>query len=304
MQGSGGDGSGGATQGTGGQVGTGGATQGTGGSSNDGGPTQLPTASNCPKYTNGGVVNFARASGTNVPVTIYIDANAKSKPDPGGPLVIYWHATLSSAAEVHQGFTDPNIQKVTSMGGVVAAPTTTQCPGCTTTDDGYWFVEDDVVLDQIVACAIQQANIDTRHIHTLGWSAGGLHTCHVGVARSNYIASIISYSGGYAPWPGTMTPEDPSNHVASILTYGTSDAVVVDFPTQSKQWYSTFQPQGYYTMMCKHQGGHEIDPLIAPLSLKFFMDHPYKVSPDPYATTIPSDYPNNALTTQCANSPL
>jgi hypothetical protein len=246
----------------------------------------------CPTFTNGGVAQIPRASGTKVPVTIYIDPAAKSKPAPGGPLIIYWHATASSPAEVQSGFGMANISAVTAAGGVVAAPATTACSGCTTTDDGYWFLEDDVVLDQIVACAIKQANIDVTHIHTLGWSAGGLHTTHVAQARSNYIASFISYSGGLYLLPST--DEDPTNKVAGILTYGDpgSDDVILDFNAQSKSWYMMFQPMGWYSMMCHHPGGHEVDPMIAPLSLRFFKDHPFKVNPEPYATMIPSGYPS------------
>src|SRR5262249_54262800 len=167
------------------------------------------------------------------------------------------------------------------------------------TDDGYWFVEDNPAQDQLVACAIQQAKIDVRHIHALGWSAGALHTDTVAVMRSNYMASVISYSGGYGPWPGTMTVQDPTNHVASIQTYGdASDVVFINFPMASKQWYSTFQPKGYYTMMCNHPGGHAIDSGVAPKSLKFFTDHPYGVSPEPYAAGVPSDFPS-----YCKNMP-
>lgn len=313
-----GQGAGGALQGAGGiiqsaggaVVGAGGVPLDTGGANSAGGPSggsagttgnqesgpaALPTFSGCPAFSNGAVVQLPRANGSKVPVTIYVDPGAKSKPAPGGPLVVYWHATLSSPSEVHQGFGDANIQKVTSMGGVVAAPATTACTGCTTTDDNYWYVEDDVVLDEIVACAIEQANIDTKHIHSLGWSAGALHADHVALARSNYIASVISYSGG-ALFP--VTNPDPSNHVATIQTYGTTgDSVIIDFPTQSKSWYNTYQPQGWYTMMCKHPGGHAIDSGVAPVSLQFFMDHPYKVSPEPYANAIPSSFP-----TYCGNT--
>jgi hypothetical protein len=49
---------------------------------------------------------------------------------------------------------------------------------------------------------------------------------------------------------------------------------------------------GYYTMMCHHSGGHEIDPMVAPVSLQFFMAHPYKVSPEPYANGIPMGFPS------------
>jgi hypothetical protein len=273
--------------------GSGGGTAPTGGSA-----PKLPDApANCPMFTNNGVVNIPRVSGEMVPVTIYIDPAAKSKPAPGGPLVVYWHATLSSPAEVLQGFGQANISAVTAAGGVVAAPATTTCNGCTTTDDGYWYEEDDVVLDQIVACAVKEANIDVNHIHTLGWSAGALHTTHVAQVRSNYIASFISYSGGLA-FP--TTDEDPTNKVPGILTYGDpgSDVVILDFNAQSQTWYTTFQPMGWYVMMCHHPGGHEVDPMVAPLSLKFFQDHPYKVSPEPYATMIPAGYPS-----YCANMP-
>jgi hypothetical protein len=258
----------------------------------DGKPILPMAPANCPKLTNGGVAQFPRASGQNVPVTIYIDPNAKSKPDPGGPLIIYWHATLQSPVEVLSGFGMQNISAVTAAGGVVAAPATTACSGCTTTDDGYWFVEDDVVADEIVACAIQQAKIDTTHIHTLGWSAGGLHTTHVAQARSNYIASFISYSGGLFLLPST--DQNPANHVAGILTYGDpgADVVILDFNAQSQSWYKQFQPKGWYSMMCHHPGGHEIDPQIAPLSLKFFKDHPFEVNPEPYAQMIPAGYPS------------
>lgn len=284
-----------------GGTGAGGAGNGgSGGTPVGSGSPKLPTATgSCPTFTNGGTVQIARANGSMMPVVIYIDPGAKNKPAPGGPIILYYHATASSPAEVHQGFGDANISKVTAMGGVVAAFTTTACSGCAGTDDGYWFVEDNVVQDTIVACAIQQAKIDPTHIHALGWSAGALHTDTVAMLRSNYMASVISYSGGYGPWPGTMTPQDPNNHVASIQTYGDStDVVVINFPTQSKQWYTTFQPMGYYTMMCNHPGGHEIDPGVAPVSLTFFMAHPYKVSPEPYASAVPSGFPS-----YCKNAP-
>ncbi len=296
--GSGGDGTG--SGGT--STGSGGDATGSGGTSTGGPtPTALPTATSCPTFptnaTSGGTVQIPGASGRTMPVVIYMDPSAKSKPAPGGPLILYYHATFSNPAEVESGFGAANIAAVTSAGGVVAAFTETTCTGCTTTDDGVWFVEDLPIQDTVVACAIQQANIDTRHIHALGWSAGALHTMYVSLARSNYMASVISYSGGQ---PFGATDQDPSNKVASILTYGDSgsDVVVLDFNQNSHTYYSNYQPQGYYTMMCHHPGGHEVDPGVAPVSLQFFTAHPYKVSPEPYANGIPSGFPS-----YCSNTP-
>jgi dipeptidyl aminopeptidase/acylaminoacyl peptidase len=226
--------------------------------------------------------------------------NAKSKPAPGGPLVLYYHASFQPlmSQEVQQGFTAANIQKVMDAGGVVAAFNHVACSGCRTTDDNWWFVEDDPVQDFVVACAIQQGNIDPRHIHALGWSAGALHSMHIGFARANYMASIISYSGGN-PVLQTQS-QDPTNHFSSILTYGDqgTDVVIIDFNQNSHTYYTTYQPMGYYTMMCHHTGGHEIDPMVAPVALEFFMAHPYKVSPEPYANGIPMDFPS-----YCSNTP-
>jgi len=237
-----------------------------------------------------------------MPVTIYMDPTAKSAAGAGGPLILYYHATGSSPIEVMEGFGQANITKVTSMGGVVAAFKSTPCPtgssGCkmTTTDDLVWFVEDGAVQDTVVACAIKQAHIDTTHIHALGWSAGALHSIWVAFARADYMASVISYSGG-----GGTTSEDPTNKVPVILTYGDmgSDKVIIDFNQASNTYYTTYQPMGYYTMMCHHSGGHEIDPMVAPVSSDFFMAEPYKVSPQPYATAVPSIYPS-----YCHNMPM
>jgi predicted esterase len=236
--------------------------------------------------------------GRNMNVDIYIDPNAKSKPAPGGPIVLYWHATGGNSSEVHRGFGDAAIQDVVNQGGVVAAFNTTACSGCTTTDDLVWYVEDDLIADQVVACSIQQANIDTRHIHAAGWSAGALHTIHLGLARSNYMASVVSYSGGSYILPTTV--QDPSNHVSAVLTYGKqgTDVVVLDFHVQSVAYYNTYEPMGYYTMMCDHEMGHMIDPNVMPHVEQFFEDHPYKVSPEPYSPTIPAGWP-----TYCKNMP-
>jgi len=68
--------------------------------------------------------------------------------------------------------------------------------------------------------------------------------------------------------------------------------VILDFNKSSQSWYTRYQPMGWYTMMCHHPGGHEVDPQIAPLALRFFKDHPFLVNPEPYASAVPSDYPS------------
>jgi predicted esterase len=250
----------------------------------------------CPKLINGATVKIGRMS-----VIVYIDPDAKNKPGPGGPIINYYHATGGQPSEVMSGFGMANIKKVTDMGGVVATYTTTACPNCSTTDDLVWYVEDGPIQDQLVACAIEQAKIDVTHIHALGWSAGALHSTWVGINRSNYMASFISYSGGMPPWPGQNMPQNANTHVSSILTYGVTgvDNVIVDFPTQSKDYFSTFSAKGWYTMMCATGGGHMIDRNVAPVSLQFFMDHPFDTTNSPYKAMIPSAFPK-----YCSNTAM
>jgi predicted esterase len=264
------------------------------------GEPQLPTLlGTCPQMTANGTYMFGNSMSTRMmPVVIYIDPAAKAKPAPGGPLILYFHATGGQPSEVQRGFGDTAIQQVTAAGGVVASFTTTACAGCATTDDLVWWAEDDYVQDDVVACAVQQAKIDTHRIHALGWSAGALHSTHVALARSNYIASIISYSGGSYILPPPI--QDPNNHVASIMSYGAQgvDSVILDFHLTSVDWYNTYQPKGYYTMMCDHEMGHMIPSDLAPKAYEFFIAHPFEVSPEPYASSVPSGYP-----AYCKNMP-
>src|SRR6185436_17677420 len=79
----------------------------------------------------------------------------------GGPLVIYWYATLSSVAEVDRGLGQAAINEITSMGGVVAAMYKTTATG-TTTGNNVWYTGDFDTTDEVVACAVQQQHIDTH----------------------------------------------------------------------------------------------------------------------------------------------
>lgn len=145
--------------------------------------------------------------------------------------------------------------------------------------------------DQVVACAIQKAQIDTRRIHAIGFSSGALHSMHLVLARSDYIASVVSYSGGMPL--AVKDPQDPMNKVPALLAFGREgvDNAVADFNVGSHSWHDTYTPKGYYSLMCDHDGGHMIPPDLPAHALRFFLDHPYRVQPEPYLTSIPSEYP-------------
>jgi hypothetical protein len=92
-----------------------------------------------------------------------------------GPMIIYWYATGGSVAEVNQGIPQQSITEITGAGGIIAAMYSTTSKGMNT-GDNVWYTGDFDVTDQIIACAAKIHNIDTHHIHALGWSAGGLQS--------------------------------------------------------------------------------------------------------------------------------
>jgi predicted esterase len=257
-------------------------------------PTRVPSVNgSCPKLTANGRYTFRDGTGRSLSVQIYIAVDARQKPAPGGPLILYFHGIGSTPSEVVSAFTQASIDTVVAQGGVVASFESTVCVSCLLDDQQViWYEQDAPVVDQVVACALAQARVDPRRIHALGFSAGAMYTIYLALARADYLASVMSYSGGLSDQ--SIMSQDPRNHVPALLSYGRMDldVVVINFAAQSIAWYDQYHPLGYYSLMCDHGGSHMIAPELAPLGLRFFLDHPYRVSPEPYAASIPSVYPS------------
>jgi hypothetical protein len=252
-------------------------------------PTVLPTYGGaCPAFANG-MNNYSLPvgdAGGTFPFTVWAGTGG------GGPLVIYWHGTASSASEASTGLGDAGIATITAMGGMVVAPSQTTTTGTNTGDD-VWYTGDVTYIDAIVACAISQRNIDTRHIHVAGYSSGGLQTVYMWWARSNYVASVLSYSGGDIG-PNEAPFADPSNVAPAIAAHGAmgSDELVVDFYTASHTWETDIQKANGFAIDCNDGANHTAlatRTAIAPQAVQFFLDHPYKVKPEPYRAGLPNN---------------
>jgi hypothetical protein len=268
--------------------------------SDDPKPTKLPAVrGHCPDLTRSGTYTFGDVRTRTLSVDVYIAPDAGTKQGLPGPLILYFHAIGSNSSEVQSGLGQTAIDAITMLGGVVASFSAKLCATCGVTEDVIWFAEDDAVIDQVVACSIEQANIDTRRIHAMGFSAGAMHSLHLAIARSDYIASVVSYSGGRTN-PAADIPQDPTNHVAALLAYGRSelDFGGVDFPKLSVAWYEKYKALGWYSMLCDHQGGHVIPEELGPKALYFLLDHGYKLQPERYAAGVPKMFPS-----YCSNMP-
>ncbi|HKU42617.1 MAG TPA: hypothetical protein VJR89_30875 [Polyangiales bacterium] len=264
-------------------------------------PTRLPTVrGKCPELTRPGTYVFGEPRVRTLSVDIYISPDARNNPGPFAPLILYYHSIGASPAEVVTALGGrPAIDAVTQLGGVVAAFSAKLCATCGLSDELQWYPEDDAVTDQVVACALEQAHIDPRRIHAVGFSAGAMYSLRLAFSRSDYIASVISYSGGVTD-PNPPKPQDPSNHVPAMLTYGRVglDYIALDFPMLTLQWYEKTKALGWYSMLCDHGGAHVIPEDVAVQSLRFMLDHSYKNEPESYAQGVPVVFPS-----YCTNTP-
>lgn len=232
----------------------------------------------CPTFQ-AGTVTFNPAAGART-VRLYLNPSTPSK---RGPLVLYWYATYGSPAQATQAL-GTALATIESLGGIVAAPAdngTGQFP---------WI--DNVaahmlLADEIVGCAAA-ANIDTTHIHSLGFSAGALMTTQLAFGRSSYLASVATYSGGLTS-ANAPAWQDPSNRLAAlVLTGGTSDNVFnTDFRQASLDFQAKLKGDGHSALYCDHGGGHTIPLAYTAAVGQFFLDHPFGTNPSPYIGALP-----------------
>jgi len=247
----------------------------------------------CPAITNGDVT-FAPAGIPPRKVKIAMDATKT-----GGPLVLYWYATGSNPQEAAYalGATE---QAITGAGGIVATPYADSTAG-----QFEWFIvnmstklDDFIVADEIVGCLAQAHLIDTTHIHSMGMSAGALQTTAVSFLRSNWVASVATYSGGIPAGYSAPAMQDPDNKFAALIFDGgaTDDVYNVDFQAASKAYKMTLDADGHYTAICDHNGGHSIPVDAAPSVAKFFADNGFGQWPSPYASHgLPSSFPTYCM---------
>ena len=240
-------------------------------------------------------------NGTSMGWYVWIGSKAATAT---GPVVIYWHATGTTYSEAQTAL-GSGINSITALGGIVASAVSTTSTG-TNTGDGVWYTGDMAWADFIVACAVQQLNIDTAHIHAAGYSAGALQTGYMWEARSGYLASVIVYSGGIGF--GATSMQDPSNAPPMIGAHGafgeggvcSGGLTAPDcdlLATQTTQFEQTARSAGAAIAIdCNDQQNHVYYQRLtnlAPVAWQFFKDHPFgQGKPDPYAGGLPSGFPS------------
>jgi predicted esterase len=114
--------------------------------------------------------------------------------------------------------------------------------------------------------------------------------------RSNYLASVVTYSGGTSPWPGNNIRQDPANKLPIMLFHGGDDDwVVLAFKDQSIELATEAKQAGCFAVICDHGLGHAIPAEGPAAAWAFFKAHPYNTSPEPWANSLPAPVPRYCM---------
>jgi poly(3-hydroxybutyrate) depolymerase len=249
----------------------------------------------CPQFQQG-LLTFSPSTGPRE-VEVLMTNEAMTK---NGPLVFGWHATGGDPNQAIGWFGAEQIAELNAMGGILIAPY--REPNASTrpwyyTPEGPGDADNDMLLmDEIVACAIQSVGIDQRRIHAYGMSAGGLMTVQVGYRRSSYVASVVVYSGGQV---GDVPNQDPTNKFAAMVVHGgATDVSSVDgitYQPASETYVTNLKAAGHFAFLCNHNSGHTDPAVLAQADTahasawQFLQEHPFGAA-SPYAAALPQGF--------------
>ncbi len=249
---------------------------------------RIPAATGaCPDLSQPGTVELRPDGIAPRQVELYVSDAAATL---DGPVVFYWHGTGSQPREVEVGLGTDAIDAVLALGGLVVAPH--RDPNAGTFP---WYLtagaqDDDLrVADELLGCAAAGVGLDPDRVHSIGFSAGALHTTQMAYRRASYIASVVTYSGGLVATRPRTDARD--NHFAGLLFHGgPTDIVVINFQTASESLFAQMDGDGHFAAICNHGAGHRIPPAQASV-WQFFQDHPYGQEPSPYEAGLPAGFP-------------
>jgi predicted esterase len=248
----------------------------------------FPTASGtCPDLTHPGMVTVSPSGIAARPVQIWVSDAAAAM---DGPFVFVWHGAGGSPSDATYILGDA-LAAIVDQGGIVVAPThdpaNVQLP---------WYLdttsrEDDLfVADEILACAHDSIGFDPLRVHSVGFSAGALHTAQMSFRRASYLASVVTYSGGLVNPHPPMRDAPDARFAAMALYGGADDVVIVSFQTASQNYLRAMEAAGDFGFLCNHGMGHTV-PAAARASAWAFLDaHRYGQLPRAYASGLPADF--------------
>ena len=219
-----------------------------------------------------------------------IAVQAGAKKNGTGALLFYWHGTGSSSGEVRL-FPAAAQRELLAEGGIIISPQRSLGSGGDCSGTATFSKDDMKVADLIVACAVKNHGINPRRIYTTGCSAGGLQAGCFATLRSSYVAAAVPNSGGIVV---PQRIQDPAHIPALMTMHGSqADTVIVTFSQTSASLGRQFANAGGFVLNCNHGGGHcQAPAALQSAGWQFMKDHPFGTKPSPYASGVPSSFPN------------
>ena len=263
--------------------------------SNPGDPQIPELQGECPEFVAGTVDNpamleFPVGAGSRQALVYFDPAQGG-----GGPLVFFFHGGGGEAEQAESTVTGEAIADILANGGMVIAPIADPAANLS------WFLasgsaQNDIVMqDSMVACADAGPGIDRHRIHAIGFSAGGIHVAMASILRASYMASTVTYSGG--TYNGVTPDTEEATASALVFHGGPSDNVGgLNFMGASDFYAGQLRDRGGYAIVCNHGTGHGYPDNEAGVwrradAYNFLREHPYGVSPFPYAGNFPDWVP-------------
>jgi predicted esterase len=122
-------------------------------------------------------------------------------------------------------------------------------------------------FDDMLSCVSQQFTVNKNCVSTAGVSAGALWSGQLGPARSQYLSSFVSLSGGVGgiikPWSGAGQHKLPG----IVLWGGPTDNCfnLLNFEMTSNALEDALTADGHFFIECIHNCGHGPPPVdVAP----------------------------------------
>ena len=201
------------------------------------------------------------------------------------PLVFLYHGLPSDVASVMAASEMDRL--VDDLGFILVVPESRKV-------GTYWdFALDrdsvDLALfDDLVTCVSAAYPVDPDRVHVTGMSGGGLWTGKLSFWRSEVIASAAPMSGGIL-----VSRPSTERKMPVMVTWGGEDDLShgQDFHLLSAWLIEAYAENGNFIISCNHGTGHSLVPEFSPWVLRFLLDHPRGVDPDPYAAGLPDAFP-------------
>lgn len=218
----------------------------------------------CPNMDLSSTINFMGVSG------LIIDVGPKPS-SPTAPMLVYWHGTGLPNSEYTFMATEL-AAGITRAGGVIVSGDGTT-GGDLLSGDFVWGMSDIPVMDQLVACAVKNHNVDPRKIYTAGCSAGGLMAVSYATLRASYVAAATPNSGGWV----LPLAFDSTNTPALMTTHGAAgiDVVAIDFSQTSGTADTGFKQHGGFVIDCNTNGAHCGGSILSADWWTFMQAHTY-----------------------------